>query len=207
MSPSSVLDSSEFGYVSGDEVSRPRALISVADKTGIVELAKSLESYGWEIIASGGTADHLLEAGVEVTSVTEITDFPEILDGRVKTTHPKIFGGILADRNNLNHLYDLVQQEIDPIEMVVCNFYPFEQMPSLEMIDIGGPAMVRAAAKNYENVLVLVSPSDYAPVLEVVLPWESATEDFSPVEMRRSLARKAFEMASAYDAAIAEWLS
>lgn len=183
-------------------MSRPRALVSVADKTGIVELAKSLGANGWEIIASGGTAKHLREADVEVTSVSEITGFPEILDGRVKSTHPKIFGGILADRNNQDHLYELVQQEIEPMEMVVCNFYPFEQMPSVEMIDIGGPAMVRAAAKNYESVWVLVSPSDYPSVLKA---WESAGEDHS--QMRRSLAHKAFEMTTAYDAAIADWLT
>lgn len=185
-----------------DEVSRPRALVSVADKTGLVALAKSLSADGWEIVASGGTAEHLREAGIEATAVSEITGFPEILHGRVKTLHPKIFGGILADRTNQEHLFELCQQEIEPVEMVVCNFYPFEQQPSAEMIDIGGPAMVRAAAKNHESVVVLVSPSDYAPVQR-----EIKEEGCLSGETRKRLARKAFEITKSYDASIADWLS
>ena len=184
-----------------DEGSRPRALVSVADKTGIVELAKSLKANSWEIIASGGTAEHLLEADIEVISISEITGFPEILHGRVKTLHPKIFGGILADRNSQAHLYDLVQQQIVPVEMVICNFYPFEREPSVEMIDIGGPAMVRAAAKNHENVAVLISPSDYNSVQQEIKNKGCLSD-----EMRRCLARKAFEMTKVYDTAIADWL-
>lgn len=185
-----------------DEVDRPIALVSVADKTGIVKLAKSLQENDWEIIASGGTAEHLRAADIEVTMVSETTGFPEILDGRVKTLHPKIFGGILADRNSQAHLYDLIDQQISPVEMVVCNFYPFAQQPSVEMIDIGGPAMVRAAAKNHENVVVLVSPSDYTAVQQEIID-----EGCLSAETRRRLARKAFEMTKSYDAAIADWLS
>ena len=183
-------------------MSRPRALVSVADKTGLVELAKSLSADGWEIVASGGTAEHLREAGIKATAVSEITGFPEILDGRVKTLHPKIFGGILADRASQEHLFELCQQGIEPVEMVVCNFYPFEQRPSAEMIDIGGPAMVRAAAKNHESVVVLVSPSDYASVQR-----EIEEEGCLSGETRKRLASKAFEMTKSYDASIADWLS
>lgn len=189
-------------FSAADEVVRPRALISVADKTGIVELAKSLKEDDWEIIASEGTAKHLQKADIEVASINDITGFPEILHGRVKTLHPKIFGGILADRNSQAHLYDLVQQQIAPVEMVICNFYPFKQEPSVEMIDIGGPAMVRAAAKNHENVVVLVSPSDYASAQQ-----EIKNKGYFSSEIRRRLARKAFEMTKSYDAAIADWLA
>lgn len=185
-----------------DRVSRPRALVSVADKTGIADLSKSLKANDWEIIASGGTAEHLREVDIEVTSVSEITGFPEILSGRVKTLHPKIFGGILADRKNQEHLYDLVRQQIMPVEMVVCNFYPFEQQPSVEMIDIGGPSMVRAAAKNHESVVVVVSPSDYACVRQEL----EAGGDVS-LETRKLLARKAFETTKDYDTAVADWLA
>ena len=185
-----------------DKVSRPRALVSVADKTGIVDLSRSLKATDWEIIASGGTAEHLRKADIEVTSVSEITGFPEILNGRVKTLHPKIFGGILADRKNQEHLYDLVQQQIMPVEMVVCNFYPFKQQPSAEMIDIGGPSMVRAAAKNHESVVVVVSPSDY----DIVRNEVETDGDVSPAT-RKLLARKAFETTRDYDTAVAEWLA
>lgn len=178
-----------------------RALVSVFDKTGLEKFAKALTAQGWEIIASGGTAAHLEKADVEVISVEEVTGFPEILSGRVKTLHPKIFGGVLADRNDCEHLCELVEQGIHPVEMVVCNFYPFEQQPSVEMIDIGGPSMVRAAAKNHENVVVLVSPSDYGIVLDEL----QASGDVSS-ETRKLLARKAFETTKDYDAAVAEWL-
>ena len=179
----------------------PLALVSVFDKTGLEEFAKDLASYGWNIVASGGTAAHLEKAGIEVISVDEITGFPEILGGRVKTLHPKIFGGLLADRNKCEHLCELVEHEIQPFEMVVCNFYPFEQQPSVEMIDIGGPSMVRAAAKNHENVVVLVSPSDYSIVMDEL----KASGEVS-YETRKLLARKAFETTRDYDAAVAEWL-
>lgn len=181
---------------------RPRALVSVSDKTGLEDFAKALAAQGWEIVASGGTASHLEEAGVDVVSVDAVTGFPEILDGRVKTLHPKIFGGILADRSEYQHQYELVEQDIEPVEMVVCNFYPFRQQPSAETIDIGGPAMVRAAAKNHESVAVVVSPGDYASVQQ-----ELKDEGGLSGETRRRLARKAFETTEAYDAAIAEWLS
>ena len=181
---------------------RLRALVSVFDKTGLEEFAKALSAQGWEIVASGGTASHLEEAGVAVISVDAVTGFPEILDGRVKTLHPKIFGGILADRSNYQHQYELVEQGIEPVEMVVCNFYPFEQQPSVEMIDIGGPSMVRAAAKNCESVVVVVSPSDYASVRQEI----EADGDVSP-ETRKLLACKAFETTEEYDKAVAEWLA
>ena len=143
-----------------------RALLSVYDKAGLVELAGGLVDLGWELIASGKTAAALADAGIAATEVAHATGAPEILGGRVKTLHPKVHGGILADRSNPSHLADLAAQRIEAIDLVVCNLYPFSSDPSIEMIDIGGPTMVRAAAKNHAHVGVVVDPADYPAVLE-----------------------------------------
>ena len=142
-----------------------RALISVYDKTGIVEFANTLIEMGWEIISSGGTASALSAAGIAVLEVEDVTDSPEMLNGRVKTLHPRIHGGILADRTKPAHMEALITAGITPIDLVVCNLYPFRSDPSIELIDVGGPTMVRAAAKNHGSVGILVEPSDYEPVI------------------------------------------
>jgi len=178
-----------------------RALLSVYDKTGLVDLARGLSGLGWELVSSGGTAAALAEAGIPVTPVEEVTGSPEMLGGRVKTLHPAIHGGILADRDRPEHLADLVAQNIAAIGLVVCNLYPFTSRPSVEMIDIGGPTMVRAAAKNHAHVGVVVDPSEYPDVLE-----ELAREGLLGHATRRRLARAAFAHTAAYDAAIVDWL-
>jgi phosphoribosylaminoimidazolecarboxamide formyltransferase / IMP cyclohydrolase len=178
-----------------------RALLSVYDKTGLDELARGLAELGVELLASGNTAAALGAAGIAHRTVAEVTGAPEILGGRVKTLHPAIHGGILADRSVPEHLADLERQGIEPIDLVVCNLYPFSTDPSVELIDIGGPTMVRAAAKNFAHVGVVVSPGDYGPVLAELAARGSLSE-----ETRRSLARKAFAHTAAYDAAIVEWL-
>ncbi|HUA95717.1 MAG TPA: bifunctional phosphoribosylaminoimidazolecarboxamide formyltransferase/IMP cyclohydrolase [Acidimicrobiales bacterium] len=178
-----------------------RALLSVYDKTGLVELAAGLSDLGWELVASGQTSKALAEAGLEHRQVAELTGFPEILDGRVKTLHPQIHGAILADRSKPGHLEDLREHGITPIDLVVSNLYPFSSDPSVELIDIGGPGMVRAAAKNFEHVGVVVSPDDYPSVLEEL----RRSGSLSPAT-RRGLARRAFAHTAGYDAAIVEWL-
>ena len=177
-----------------------RALISVHDKTGVVDLARGLVDLGWEIVSSGGTSKALEDAGVPVTSVESITASPEMLGGRVKTLHPKIHGGILADRSKPEHMGDLEAQGIEPIDLVVCNLYPFRSSPSIEMIDVGGPTMVRAAAKNHAHVGVVVDPSDYGQVLDELRESGSLS-----AETRRRLARAAFAHTAAYDAAVVTW--
>ena len=143
-----------------------RALLSVYDKEGLVELAQGLSDLGWELVASGNTSAKLTEAGIAHLEVAEVTGSPEMLGGRVKTLHPKIHGGILADRSKPEHLADLAANGIEAIDLVVSNLYPFSSDPSIELIDIGGPAMVRAAAKNHEHVGIVTSPADYPVVLE-----------------------------------------
>ena len=171
-----------------------RALISVYDKTGVIETARALAALGWDIVSSGGTATALTEAGVDVTPVEEITQSPEMLDGRVKTLHPNIHGGILADRSKPAHLAALDEYGIEPIDLVICNLYPFRSNPSVELIDIGGPTMVRAAAKNYESVGIVVNPNDYTSVIAELSDQGSLTPD-----TRRQLARTAFAHTAAYD--------
>ena len=149
-------------------MSPSRALLSVYDKTGIVDFARNLVDLGWEIISSGGTASHLLESGLNVTEVSDVTGAQEMLDGRVKTLHPKIHGGILADRSNQEHLNELENRGIKPIDLVVVNLYPFTKDPGIELIDIGGPTMVRAAAKNFDSVGVVVDPSKYEYVIDEI---------------------------------------
>jgi len=178
-----------------------RALLSVYDKTGLEELAKGLRDLGVELVASGGTAKVLGAAGIVHSEVAEITGVPEMLDGRVKTLHPAVHAGILADRSIRSHLDDLAAQDITAIDLVVCNLYPFEAHPSVETMDIGGPAMIRAAAKNSSHVTVLVHPEDYPSVLDE-LRRDGAVSDFT----RRRLARAAFTHTAAYDAAIVRWM-
>ena len=179
-----------------------RALISVSDRSGVADLAQSLSALGWELISSGGTAEVLRAAGLAVKPVSEVTGSPEVLDGRVKTLHPLIHAGILADRGRREHLEDLAALGAEPISLVVCNLYPFGDQPSVEMIDIGGPAMLRAAAKNFAHVGAVVDSADYEAVLE-----ELAGEGSLSEETRRRLALKAFEHCAAYDAAVARWLA
>jgi phosphoribosylaminoimidazolecarboxamide formyltransferase/IMP cyclohydrolase len=188
-----------------------RALVSVSDKSGIVEFARGLIDTGFEIVSSGGTASALAEAGVPVMKVSDVTGAPEILGGRVKTLHPKIHGGILADRRNMDHVHQLEAQEITPIDLVVCNLYPFERTVShpsvteddaVEQIDIGGPAMVRAAAKNFHSVAVVVNPHSYDMVLDELQQHGDVS-----VDLRRALALEAFRHTAAYDSAIANYIA
>lgn len=178
----------------------PRALLSVYDKTGIVDLGRALVGLGWDLVSSGGTARLLADEGVPVTEVAQITQAPEMLGGRVKTLHPVIHGGILADRSNPDHVADLDGHGIRPIDLVVANLYPFTSDPSIELIDIGGPTMVRAAAKNHAHVGVVVDPDDYGPVLTELRTGGTLSDN-----TRRRLARAAFAHTAAYDAAIVGW--
>ncbi|MEA3056768.1 MAG: phosphoribosylaminoimidazolecarboxamide formyltransferase / cyclohydrolase [Actinomycetota bacterium] len=186
-----------------------RALLSVYDKTGVAELARGLVDAGWELVSSGGTAAHLAEAGLPVTDLAEFTGYPAMLGHRVVTLHPLVHGAILADVNDPAHQADIVQYGIKPFGLVVANLYPFGSDPSdfqhgagggEDLIDIGGPAMTRAAAKNHANVGIVVDPADYDGVLEEIV----ANGDLSPTT-RRALARKAFATTAAYDAAVVSW--
>jgi len=188
-----------------------RALISVSDKTGIVELATGLASLGVEILSTGGTAKLLRQAGMKVRDVSDLTGFPEMLDGRVKTLHPKVHGGLLAIRANPAHQKQVAEQGIEYIDLVVVNLYPFEKTAAkpgvsfeelIENIDIGGPSMIRSAAKNFEDVTVLVDPADYATVLEEARQQGGGVSS----ETRARLARKAFGTTAAYDGAISTTL-
>jgi len=178
-----------------------KALLSVYDKTGIEELARGLSALGWELVSSGGTSAALQAAGIDHVEVADLTGAPEMLGGRVKTLHPVIHGGILADRSKPDHLDALERLGIGLIDLVVCNLYPFSSDPSIELIDVGGPTMVRAAAKNHDHVAVLVDPADYRPVLE-----ELRTDGAISLDTRRRLARQAFAHTAGYDAAIVAWL-
>ncbi|HEX4955165.1 MAG TPA: bifunctional phosphoribosylaminoimidazolecarboxamide formyltransferase/IMP cyclohydrolase [Thermoanaerobaculia bacterium] len=188
-----------------------RALISVSDKNGLEPLARGLAERGVEIVSSGGTAKSLESAGVSVVPVSAVTRFPEILGGRVKTLHPKIHGGILADLAQEEHLADLGEHGIPTFELVVVNLYPFRQTvarpeateaAAVESIDIGGPAMIRAAAKNFAHVTVVVDPADYQRLLEAI-----AADGGASPELRRELAAKAFAHTAGYDRAIADWFA
>jgi len=187
-----------------------RALISVHDKTGIAELARDLAAGGVRLVSTGGTAAHLRQAGLDVSLVEEETGFPEILGGRVKTLHPKIFGGVLADDTRADHARELAESSIEAFDLVVVSLYPFEQTvaggaspeETIEMIDVGGTALIRAAAKNHARVAVLVDPSDYAPLMDEI----RATGGTS-LATRARLAARAFARTAAYDAAIAAYLS
>jgi phosphoribosylaminoimidazolecarboxamide formyltransferase/IMP cyclohydrolase len=188
-----------------------RALISVSDKTGIIDFARGLAARGVELISTGGTARAIQEAGLPVTPVEQVTGFPEMMDGRVKTLHPKIHGGLLALRDNPAHLAALKEHGIAPIDLLVVNLYPFEATTTrpdctfeeaIENIDIGGPAMLRSAAKNHRDVAVVVDPADYPLVLDE-LSREGEVQDGT----RRRLARKVFAHTSRYDGLIADYLS
>jgi phosphoribosylaminoimidazolecarboxamide formyltransferase/IMP cyclohydrolase len=178
-----------------------RALLSVYDKEGLVELAQGLADLGWDLVASGNTSTALEGAGIAHRQVAEVTGSPEMLGGRVKTLHPKIHGGILANRDEPSHLADLEANGIDPIDLVVTNLYPFSSDPSIELIDIGGPSMVRSAAKNHDHVGIVTSPADYAVVLA-----ELRSAGTLSAATKRRLARAAFAHTAAYDAAIVSWL-
>ena len=178
----------------------PRALISVYDKAGVVGLAAGLVELGWDLIASGGTARVIEAAGLPVADTADYTGSPTMLRHRVVTLHPRIHGGILADRDDPAHRADLEANGIDPIDLVVVNLYPFEASPGIETIDIGGPTMVRAAAKNHAHVGVVVDPADYEPVLD-----ELRSAGRLSATTRRQLARKAFAHTASYEDAIAGW--
>ncbi len=186
-----------------------RCLLSVYDKSGVVELARDLRALGWDLVSSGGTATALREAGLAVTDIADLTGFPAILGHRVVTLHPKVHGGILADRRNPDHQADMVTYGIDPIDLVVSNLYPFGSSTAdfehgatraEELIDIGGPAMIRAAAKNFKDVGVLTEPADYLLVVEELKAGGVLSD-----ATKRSLARKAFAHTAAYDASIVAW--
>ncbi len=176
-----------------------RALVSVSDKTGLVDFARRLDAAGVEILSSGGTARHLADAGIPVTEVAEVTGAPEMLGGRVKTLHPNIHGAILAELDDEQHRADLEARGIEPIQLVVAGLYPFEDDPSIEHIDIGGPTMIRAAAKNHRWVGIVVSPDRYDEVAAAV---EAGGLDEN---LRLELARDAFSRTAAYENAIAGW--
>lgn len=187
-----------------------RALISVSDKTGVIELAKFLHENGVEIISTGGTMKAIKDAGIPVTYVSDVTGFPEIMDGRVKTLNPKIHGAILAVRDNPEHMAALRYHKITPIDLVVVNLYPFKETVAkpnvteaecIENIDIGGPAMVRAAAKNFKDVVVVTYPSRYAELIEMLK--KDGDVDF---KMRKKLALEAFTHTHEYDGMIAKYL-
>jgi phosphoribosylaminoimidazolecarboxamide formyltransferase/IMP cyclohydrolase len=177
-----------------------RALLSVYDKTGVEDLARGLVDLGWELVSSGGTSEALRRAGIAHTEVADLTGAPEMLGGRVKTLHPTVHGGILADRSNPEHMADVERRGIGLIDLVVCNLYPFSSDPSIELIDVGGPTMVRAAAKNHAHVGVLVDPDDYGTVLDELRSSGSLSD-----RTRKRLARAAFAHTAAYDAAIVAW--
>nr|WP_132983506.1 bifunctional phosphoribosylaminoimidazolecarboxamide formyltransferase/IMP cyclohydrolase [Tissierella praeacuta] len=188
-----------------------RALISVFHKEGIVEFASELKKLGWEIISTGGTYKILKESGIEVIEVNNVTNFPEILDGRVKTLNPYIHGGLLYRRDNENHIKTIEDMKIDPIDMVVNNLYPFEETINklnvtheeiIENIDIGGPSMIRAAAKNYKDVTVIIDPSDYEQVLN-----ELKFEGKTTFRTRQYLARKVFNYTAYYDTLISNYFN
>jgi phosphoribosylaminoimidazolecarboxamide formyltransferase / IMP cyclohydrolase len=188
----------------------PRALLSVSDKTGLTEFARGLRELDWEIISTGGTAKALREAGIPVRDVAEVTHFPEMLDGRVKTLHPVVHGGLLARRDVEEHMTALADQGIDTIDLVAVNLYPFRETASkpnvspdavIEQIDIGGPSMLRSAAKNFPSVFAVVDPADYARVLSAL---QAGDDD---LDLRRLLAAKVFAHTGAYDSAIATWFA
>ncbi len=188
-----------------------RALISVSDKTGILEFARKLHELRIEIVSTGGTAKSLTEAGVSVIPIQEITGFPEMMDGRVKTLHPAVHGAILAQRSNPGHMQQLKEKNIQPIDLVVVNLYPFAQVvakrrttlkEAIENIDIGGPTMIRAAAKNYESVTIVVNPKRYKDVLAELQSFSGCLS----LATRKKLAVEAFKHTAEYDRMIHAYL-
>ncbi|HWT11404.1 MAG TPA: bifunctional phosphoribosylaminoimidazolecarboxamide formyltransferase/IMP cyclohydrolase [Allosphingosinicella sp.] len=193
------------------DVKIARALLSVSDKTGLVELGRALTRHGVELVSTGGTASTLREAGLEVLDVAELTGFPEMMDGRVKTLHPKVHGGLLAVRDDPAHAAALAEHGIAPIDLVVVNLYPFARTVArgagrdeiIENIDIGGPSMVRSAAKNHAHVAIVTDPADYP---ELVAALDSSG-GMTSLDLRRRLAAKAFAATAAYDSAISQWFA
>lgn len=192
-----------------DRVAVKTALLSVSDKAGLLDFAKGLAASGVKILSTGGTAKTLREAGLDVTDVSDHTGFPEIMDGRVKTLHPKIHGGLLARRDDADHLSAMTTQGIEGIDLLVVNLYPFRETVAkggdydncVENIDIGGPAMLRAAAKNHDFVTVVTSPDDYADVLKEI------SEGGTTLALRRRLAARTYATTASYDSAISAWFS
>lgn len=190
-------------------MSKKRALISVSDKSGLVDFARFLEEQNYELISTGGTFKHLKDAGLSPIQIDEVTDFPEMLDGRVKTLHPKVHGGLLAVRSNEEHMKTVQEYEIGLIDMVIVNLYPFFENVNkeisldekVEFIDIGGPSMLRSAAKNFNSVVVLTDVNDYE-----IIKNEMSENGDSTIETRKKLAGKVFNLTSAYDAAISRML-
>lgn len=189
-----------------------RALISVSDKTGVVELASALQKMGIEILSTGGTRKKMADAGISVRSVSDYTGFPEMMDGRVKTLHPKIHAGLLAVRDNMEHMTEVDRHGIELIDMVVVNLYPFQQTVSkagvrledaIEQIDIGGPTMLRAAAKNYRSIAVIVNPARYSQIVEEIKAGNGRVS----YELKFELACEVFEHTATYDRAIADYLA
>ena len=189
-----------------------RALVSVSDKTGVVELAGALHEMGIEILSTGGTRKKIADAGVPVRSVSDYTGFPEMMDGRVKTLHPKIHAGLLAVRDNMEHMTEVDRHGIELIDMVVVNLYPFQETVSkagvtledaIEQIDIGGPTMLRAAAKNYRSIAVVVNPGRYSQIIEEMKAGDGSVSD----ELKFELACEVFEHTATYDRAIADYLA
>ena len=188
-----------------------RALLSVSDKSGLIEFARALAGHGVELVSTGGTAKAIAAAGLKVKDVAELTGFPEMMDGRVKTLHPKVHGGLLAVRGNAEHASAMTAHGIAPIDLLAVNLYPFEATVDkgagftdcIENIDIGGPAMIRAAAKNHEDVAVVVEAQDYQAVLDELAANQGATT----LSLRRRLAAKAYARTAAYDAAISNWFA
>src|SRR5437899_2613454 len=188
-----------------------RALLSVSDKSGLIEFARALAAYGIDLVSTGGTAKAIADAGLKVTDVSDLTGFPEMMDGRVKTLHPKIHGGLLAVRHNAEHARTMQDHHIPAIDLLVVNLYPFEAAVAqgagfddcMENIDIGGPAMIRSAAKNHADVAVIVEPDDYADLIAELSVHGGMTSH----ALRRRLAAKAFARSAAYDAAISNWFA
>ncbi|MGD8313276.1 MAG: IMP cyclohydrolase [Syntrophobacterales bacterium] len=188
-----------------------RAILSVTDKSGLVEFAQKLQDFGVEVLSTGGTASMLREGGVTVQDVSDFTGFPEMLDGRVKTLHPKVHAGILAQRSNPDHMKTMASHHLKVIDMVVVNLYAFEKTvaredctleEAVESIDIGGPTMLRAAAKNYQDVAVVVDPGDYGAILDEM----QASGGQLSLETRFRLAKKVFQLTHEYDGAISRYL-
>jgi len=188
----------------------PRALLSVSDKSGLTDFAKSLHELGWELVSTGGTARALRDTGLPCTDVSAITQFPEMLDGRVKTLHPAVHGGLLARRDLPEHMAAIAEHGIQPIDLVCVNLYPFRRTARtagvtpedvIEQIDIGGPSMIRSAAKNFASVMVVVDPADYSRVIEAV------RNNANALTLRRELAAKVFAHTAAYDAEIGAWFA
>ncbi len=180
----------------------PRALLSVFDKTGVVDFARELHNLGWDLLSSGGTAKVIADAGIPVMDIATVTGYPAILGHRVVTLHPSIHGALLADTDNAEHVADMHTHNIEPIALAAINLYPFSSNPSIELIDVGGPAMVRAAAKNHAHVAVVTEPTQYDTIIDAI-----RTSGSVPPALRQQLAAQAFATTAAYDAQVAQWFA